>query len=107
SPKKVDFAPQIPACLSPVNASCSALRSATHDSGPGWFANPFLYDSFIRYSMPFYPAAPGSTFPLLWPDPFIFGVAPIDYSPVLLLMPFGFHLTIDTLPSGDPQAGGF
>src|SRR3977135_4400411 len=40
-------------------------------------------------------------------DQFIFGVAPIDYSPVLLLMPFGFHLTMDTLPSGDPQAGGF
>src|SRR4051812_5995460 len=38
---------------------------------------------------------------------FIFGVAPIDYSPVLLLMPFGFHLAMDTLPSGEPQAGGF
>jgi hypothetical protein len=35
------------------------------------------------------------------------GLAPIDYSPVLLLMPFGFHLTMDTLPSGDPQVGGF
>jgi hypothetical protein len=34
-------------------------------------------------------------------DRFIFGVAPIDYSPVLLLMPFGFHLTMDTLPSGN------
>ncbi len=33
-------------------------------------------------------------------DQFIFGVAPIDYSPVFLLMPFGFHLTMDTLPSG-------
>ena len=32
------------------------------------------------------------------------GVAPIDYSPVLLLMPFGFHLTMDTLPSGVQQA---
>jgi hypothetical protein len=32
-------------------------------------------------------------------DRFIFGVAPIDYSPVLLLMPFGFRLTADTLPS--------
>ena len=32
-------------------------------------------------------------------DRFIFGVAPIDYSPVLLLMPFGSHLTMDTLPS--------
>jgi hypothetical protein len=33
-------------------------------------------------------------------DRFIFGVAPIDYSPALLLMPFGFHLAMDTLPSG-------
>jgi hypothetical protein len=28
------------------------------------------------------------------------GVAPIDYGPVLLLIPFGFHLTMDTLSSG-------
>src|SRR6516165_7672978 len=34
-------------------------------------------------------------------DRFIFGVAPIDYGPVVLLMPFGFHLTMDTLPSGE------
>jgi hypothetical protein len=34
-------------------------------------------------------------------DQFIFGVAPIDYSPVLLLMPFGSHLAVDTLPSGN------
>ena len=33
------------------------------------------------------------------------GVAPIDYSPVLLLMPFGFHLTMDTLPSGNLSGG--
>ncbi len=39
-------------------------------------------------------------------DRFIFGVAPIDYSPVLLLMPFGFHLTMDTLPSGVTASGG-
>src|ERR1019366_7351781 len=32
-------------------------------------------------------------------DRFIVGVAPIDYGPVLLLMPFGFHLAMDTLPS--------
>src|SRR6266852_6431989 len=37
-------------------------------------------------------------------DRFIFGVAPIDYSPVLLLMPFGFHLTMDTLPSENCRA---
>jgi hypothetical protein len=34
-------------------------------------------------------------------DLFIIGVAPVDYSPVLLLMPFGFHLAMDTLPSGN------
>src|SRR5207253_4996757 len=38
-------------------------------------------------------------------DQFIFGVAPIDYSPVLLLMPFGFHLAMDTLPSGTASGG--
>ena len=32
-------------------------------------------------------------------DRFIVGVAPIDYGPVFLLMPFGFHLAMDTLPS--------
>ena len=26
--------------------------------------------------------------------------ASLDYGPVLLLMPFGFHLAVDTLPSG-------
>ena len=31
-------------------------------------------------------------------DRFILGF-PIDYGPVLLLMPFGFHLTVETLPS--------
>ena len=34
-------------------------------------------------------------------DRFIIGVAPLDYGPVLLLMPFGFRLATDTLPSGD------
>jgi hypothetical protein len=40
-------------------------------------------------------------------DRFISGF-PIDYGPVLLLMPFGFHLVLiylmDTLPSGVQQA---
>ena len=35
-----------------------------------------------------------------WADRFIIGVAPIDYDPGLLLRPFGFHLAMDTLPSG-------
>ena len=46
----------LPACA-PVNASMAALRLATHDSGSGWFATPFLYDSFIHYSTPVYPGA--------------------------------------------------
>jgi len=33
-------------------------------------------------------------------DRFIVGVAPLDYGPVFLLMPFGFHLAVDTLSSG-------
>jgi hypothetical protein len=40
-------------------------------------------------------------------DRFIVGVAPIDYGPVLLLKPFGFHLAVDTLPSGLTASGGF
>jgi hypothetical protein len=34
---------------------------------------------------------------------FILGF-PIDYGPLLLLMPFGFHLAVDTLPSEVQQA---
>ena len=37
-------------------------------------------------------------------DRFIFGAAPIDYGPVVLRMPFGFHLSVDTLPSEVLQA---
>src|SRR5579864_2974335 len=33
--------------------------------------------------------------------------SPLDYGPVLLLMPFEFHLAMDTLPSGVPLSGGF
>jgi len=45
-----------PTCA-PVNASLPALRPTTHDSGSGWFATPFLCDSFIHYSTPVYPGA--------------------------------------------------
>ena len=45
-----------PACA-PVNASMAASRLATHDSGSGWFATPFLCDSFIHNSTPVYPGA--------------------------------------------------
>src|ERR1035438_7829601 len=41
----------LPACA-PVNASMAASRLATHDSGSGWLAMPFLCDSFIHYSTP-------------------------------------------------------
>lgn len=46
----------LPACA-PVNASMAASRLATHDSGSGWFAKPFLHDSSIHYSTPVYPGA--------------------------------------------------
>lgn len=32
-------------------------------------------------------------------DRFVIGIAPIDYGPVLLRMPFGSRLAADTLPS--------
>jgi hypothetical protein len=38
--------------FSPVNASPTMLPPPAHDSGPGWIANPFLYGSFIRNSLP-------------------------------------------------------
>ena len=41
----------------PVNASMAALRLATHDSGSGWVAIPFLCDSLIHDSTPVYPGA--------------------------------------------------
>jgi hypothetical protein len=47
----------LPACA-PVNASMAASRLATHDSGPGWIATPFLYDSFIHNSTPVVPKTP-------------------------------------------------
>jgi hypothetical protein len=31
--------------------------NATHDSGTGWLATPFLYGSFIHDSKPVYPGA--------------------------------------------------
>ena len=46
----------LPACA-PVNASMAALRLAMHDSGSGWLAVPFPYDSFIHNSTPVYPGA--------------------------------------------------
>src|SRR6266852_9667144 len=49
----------------------------------------------------------GSTLPHLWPTGSSSGWPLIDYGPVLLLMPFGFHLTMDTLPSGATARGGF
>src|SRR5271169_2046963 len=39
-------------------------------------------------------------------DRFIWGFVPLDYGPVLLRKPFGFHLAMDTLPSGVSASGG-
>src|SRR5436190_661433 len=41
----------------PVNASMVASRLAMHDSGSGWIATPFPYDSCIHDSTPVYPGA--------------------------------------------------
>src|SRR5208337_1556457 len=40
-----------PACAL-VNATPAMLPPLAHDSGLEWFATPFPYGSFIRYSMP-------------------------------------------------------
>src|ERR1700730_10737427 len=47
-----------PACT-PVNASMAASRLATHDSGSGWLAMPFLYCMTPSFTTPrrFYPGA--------------------------------------------------
>jgi hypothetical protein len=57
-----------PACA-PVNASMAASQLATHDSGSGRFATPFLCDSFIHDSMPVYPGALVTQLPALNPTP--------------------------------------
>jgi hypothetical protein len=44
--------------------------------------------------------------PHLWPTCSSSGCAPIDYSPILLLKPFGFRIAPDTLPSGICRATG-
>src|ERR1700730_16318693 len=51
------------------------------------------------------PSPPYSRLDLAPPsaDRFIFGVAPLDYGPVLLLMPFGFRLTTTPCPPGTPE----
>jgi hypothetical protein len=43
------FRSSIPSPHIPLsNASSAASRPPSHGSGPGWFARPFLYDSFIH-----------------------------------------------------------
>ena len=46
-------------------ASPATSRSPAPDSGPRWFATPFLYGSLIRYSMPVHPGA--FTYPVFAP----------------------------------------
>ena len=41
----------------PVQRFKCSLATTLTCLGPGWFAIPSLYDSFIRYSMPVYPGA--------------------------------------------------
>ena len=52
------------ACVCPCQRFDCGLTAPTHDSGSGWFAIPFLCDSFIHDSMPVYP---GAHHGLLWP----------------------------------------
>jgi hypothetical protein len=53
------FRSSIPSLHIPLsNASSAVSRPPSHDSRPGWFATPFLYDSFIHDSTPVYPDAP-------------------------------------------------
>src|SRR5215831_17136544 len=40
-----------------LNASSASFPPPSHGSGSGWFATPFLYDSFIHYFTPVYPDA--------------------------------------------------
>jgi hypothetical protein len=40
-----------------VYASPAASRQPVQNSRSGWFATPFLQDSFILYFMPVYPGA--------------------------------------------------
>ena len=48
----------IPSLHMPLsNASRAMLPPPSHGSGSGWFATPFLYDSFIHYFTPIYPDA--------------------------------------------------
>ena len=46
---------------SPVNASTLLLRTAPHDSGPMWVADPLSYDFFIHYTSPVLTGAQGVT----------------------------------------------
>ena len=58
APRNARFRSSIPSLQIPLsNASSATLPPPSHGSGPGWFATPSLYDSFIRYSMPVYPGA--------------------------------------------------
>ena len=41
----------------PAVATPAVSPPPAYDSGPGWFARPFPYDSLIRNSMPVYPGA--------------------------------------------------
>ena len=44
-------------CPCPNASSAAFARAPSHGSGSGWFATPFLYDSFIHYFTPVYPDA--------------------------------------------------
>src|ERR1700747_1008123 len=51
------------------NASTAVLRPPSHGSRSGWFATPFLCDSFIHYFTPVYPDAIQAQTPALHGKP--------------------------------------
>jgi hypothetical protein len=52
------------------------------------------------------PHSAGSTLLRLWPTGSSIGMAPVDYDPVVLLKPFGPHLTAGALPSRENRRCG-
>lgn len=94
---KVTYSGSHPKTLPVLLRSRTALpyrAVRNHLESGGWMSNAFA---------PLQQARPCPTLG----RPVRLRVAPIDYGPVVLLMPFGSRLTTDTLPSGRMQRTGF
>jgi hypothetical protein len=54
----INFRDTQPTCAPFQRFKCGlCVAPPSHGSGSGWFATPFLHDSFIHYSTPVYPDA--------------------------------------------------